>query len=285
VIIGGKKILRVFPQRTSMTPADDMVAIGIPGIFDMDKKMRREADEVHVSCAFRWDKKLAERLGEIWSSAYENVKVGGPAFGDKGDEFTPGLYVKRGVTFTSRGCPNSGSGRCPWCLVSAPFREIEIKPGNIIQDNNILASSDGHFAKVIDMLNAERLGAYFKGGLESRRLSDFHVDQFARLRTIKELWFACDNAKSFAPLQRAIEKLRRLQLGRRKLRCYVMIGFSGESVASAAERLQAIWDIGMLPFSQLYRGPDEVNFYSQEWLDLNREWSRPAAMYATQEKK
>ncbi len=51
---GGVKIIRVFPRRTSMTPLDADVRINSePGLFD-------DADEVHVSCLFSWDKDRAE---------------------------------------------------------------------------------------------------------------------------------------------------------------------------------------------------------------------------------
>ena len=94
------RILRVFPRRTKQTPTDDMAFVGDPGLFMPD------ADEVHVSVTFTWDKSEAERLAESWGKHYGTVKVGGPAYGDRGDTFTPGMYVKEGVTFTSRGCPN-----------------------------------------------------------------------------------------------------------------------------------------------------------------------------------
>lgn len=38
------KILRVFPRRTSYTPDDELVYIGMPGLIIP------EHDEVHISC-------------------------------------------------------------------------------------------------------------------------------------------------------------------------------------------------------------------------------------------
>ena len=53
-----KRIIRVFPTKTSMTPIDENVRINeTPSFFD-------EADEVHISCLFSWDKQKAEKLAD-----------------------------------------------------------------------------------------------------------------------------------------------------------------------------------------------------------------------------
>lgn len=44
-----KRIIRVFPRRTTATPDDELVRVQeTPSLFD-------EADEVHISVAFTWD--------------------------------------------------------------------------------------------------------------------------------------------------------------------------------------------------------------------------------------
>jgi hypothetical protein len=92
----GPKIARVFPRITKATPRDAMAFFGAPDLF-------AEADEVHVSVTFTADKSRAERLAEAWHHVAP-VKLGGIAYGDSGrGAFTPGLYIKRGYTFTSRG--------------------------------------------------------------------------------------------------------------------------------------------------------------------------------------
>ena len=50
------RIVRVFPRRTSATPTDDLAFVGDPPLF------LPEADEVHVSCTFTWDRAEARRL-------------------------------------------------------------------------------------------------------------------------------------------------------------------------------------------------------------------------------
>lgn len=69
------KTIRVFPRRTSMTPIDENVRINSePGFFD-------EADEVHVSCLFSYDRERAQQLADAWSKSGFNVKLGGVAYG------------------------------------------------------------------------------------------------------------------------------------------------------------------------------------------------------------
>ena len=189
------KILRVFPRRTSYTPDDEMVAFGYP---EYDWK----TDEVHISCTFSWDKAYCEALKRDWSNYFPIVKLGGPDFGCRNNHFTAGRYVKKGITFTSRGCDFN----CPWCLVpkmEGKFRVIKITPGNIIQDNNILLSDHQHLSKVFAMLKNQR-GIRFPGGLDSRLLKDWHIEELRNLR-IKELWFSFDSWARRNSIIKAIE--------------------------------------------------------------------------------
>ena len=119
------KIFRVFPKRTSFTPDDEMVRIGRP----YPELWPLVADEIHISCTFSWDKSYCKELKKEWLEYYPVVKLGGPAYGSNSDEFIPGRYVKKGITFTSRGC----NFTCPFCLVpkmEGKFREINIEAGD-----------------------------------------------------------------------------------------------------------------------------------------------------------
>jgi hypothetical protein len=236
---------------------------------------RPHADEVHVSVAFTWDTEEGERLRKAWGQYYSRVIIGGPAFQMTAtDDFEPGVYVKHGVTFTSRGCDN----KCPWCMV--PDREgklIEYKyfsPGYIIADNNLLQASQQHQAQVFAMLRTQR-AAVFSGGLQASLLTDWFCDQ---LRTIKinQLFLAADTMGALRPLEKAVDKLSFLPRG--KKRVYTMIGT--ETIEAATERLEAVWKLGGMPFAQLYRAPIGWKEYSREWCALVRTWSRPAAMMA-----
>ena len=253
-----------------MTPQDDYAFVGDPP----SRMIRPEADEVHVSCSFTWDLKEAHRLIGAWQQYYPIVRLGGMECAN--GTFNPGMYVRRGVTFTSRGCNN----QCPWCLVpkrEGKLREIAIIPGNIVQDNNLLQCNHQHIAKVFDMLRPQH-GIQLAGGLDSRLITGDIADAIRSLR-INQVFLAADTKASLKPLEKA---LRRLQLPRNKVRCYALLAFKGEPMSDGIERLEAIWELGAMPFAQLYQPPDKYIRYSGEWRRLARSWSRPAAMKAKQ---
>jgi len=190
--------------------------------------------------------------------------------GSPGGEFFPGMYLRQGVTLTSRGCPNS----CPFCLVpkrEGKLRELEIRPGNIIQDNNILACSSGHLLKVFAMLRRQKQ-IEFKGGLEASRLTPDICDELASL-SIRSLWFACDTPGALPGLKKAQALLNRAGFKRDKLFCYVLIG---DDMQENEGRLRSVWEAGFMPFAQLFQ-PEKKIIYTREWKQFVRTWSRPAA--------
>ena len=140
------RILRVFPHKTSYTPDEKdpyvYVANGLCQVPAL--ALFPEFDEVHISCVFTWDREFCQKLQwQFRGFTDKPVKLGGPAFRSDTPDFTPGLYVREGVTFTSRGCKNN----CPWCMVpkvEGKLKELPITPGNIIQDNNFLQTSQAH---------------------------------------------------------------------------------------------------------------------------------------------
>lgn len=265
-----EKIIRVFPRRTSMTPTDTLAFIGAPPLW------RPEVDRVDISCTFTWDVEEARRLQEAWAQYYPVVKLGGPAIKGSSGEFIPGMYLKEGATITSRGCPR----RCPWCLVpeyEGAIRTLEIKPGWVVQDNNFLATPKQHQARVFAMLREQRRAVSFPGGLDARLLTGWAVVQLSTLK-IKQVFLAADNKGSLPVLREAVGRLG--FLSRRQLRCYVLIAYGGETIKEAERRLEAVWDIGCLPFAQLFQPADPYIDYPPEWKALARTWSRPAAMFA-----
>ncbi len=264
------RILRVFPRRTSLTPTDDLVAIGEPSL------MRPEADEVHVSCAFTWDRLKAEHLAEAWKQYYPNVKIGGPVFGVNG-EFVPGRYVKEGVTFTSRGCNN----RCSPCMV--PDREGKIKeietfaPGWVLNDNNLLQCSKTHIERVFEMLRVQPKPIEFTGGIDARLVTPWFSDMLKTIR-IKQLFLAADTPQSLKALRHAVDLIG--WLGKGKLRCYTLIG-EHLDMSADTERLEEVFKIGCMPYAQLYQPPkDKLIKYSKQWKHLQWVFCRPAATKA-----
>ncbi len=272
-------ILRVFPRRTSFTPDDDYVRIGEPDLLPLPS----DITECHVSCTFTWDIPLATELARVWASHLPvscPVYTGGPAIQHSQGDFLPGRYVKLGVSISSRGCPNN----CPWCFVprrEGRLRLLPICPGNRVQDNAVMAFPRRHFQDLCRMLK-EQHGIVFAGGLEARRMRRWHVEALRTIdpRHIREFWFAADSESALKPLAKALA-LMGPGWNRRKLRCYVLVGFGGESIAQAEARLEKVWELGCLPFVQVYRPLDaEHHEVAPEWRALRREWSRPAAMFA-----
>ncbi len=149
---------------------------------------------------------------------------------------------------------------------------MSIMPGHIVQDNNLLACPKKHVEEVFDMLAGQR-GVIFAGGLDASLFTDWHRDLVETVR-YAELWFACDTQNSLPALRRATKICDGVSV--EKLRCYVMIGFGEESLDTARRRLEEVYALGFLPFAQLFRGEHAVA-YSQNWRDLARKWSRPAA--------
>jgi hypothetical protein len=205
-----------------------------------------------------------------------DVRVGGPAYDDAGGEFVPGRFLKAGCTITSRGCPK----KCGWCKVpfaEGALRELPIRPGWIVQDNNLLACSDRHIRAVFDMLREQGRAAYFNGGLDKHYLKPWHREMFDSIR-IGELWFACDTGNDLHHLERAAKILQGYPEA--KMRCYTMIGYEGETLQEAEKRVEDVYALGFLPFTQLYQPPTAMmptKIYSAEWKSVMRKWCRPAA--------
>lgn len=268
------KIIRVFPRRTKWTPTDKLSFIGWPPLF-------RPPDlPVKISCVFTWDIPVCKSLLRAWSDYYSDCSLGGPAFDDPGESFSPGEFIKEGVVFTSRGCIR----KCPLCFVprrEGRIRELEITPGWIIQDNNLLACSEKHIRAVFDMLREQKRGITFSGGLDVRLVKDWHRSLFDSIK-IKELFFACDKVDRIKDLKKVAGIFDGIPP--RKRRCYAMIGFNGESILDAEKRLEEIYSLGFYPFAALYQ-KSEKKEYSKEWRALVEKWSRPAAFKATNKKR
>ena len=261
-------MIRVFPRRTKWTPTDIDARVGYPPLMVFTQW---PSDiPVKVSATFSWDREEAYRLAKAWGSYFRDVEVGGPAFGDPGGEFTPGRFVKEGVVVTSRGCPK----RCEFCLVpqrEGSIRELEIKDGWNIFDNNLLACSREHIEAVFEMLRRQKSAAHFTGGLDKTLLQPWHIDLLKSTR-FKRAWFALDSESGFPALERAADLLS--DFSREKKYCYALVGYEHETPTEAEARLIRIFKLGFMPFSMLYRGPLEGHKMSPnpEWRALIRKW-------------
>lgn len=251
------------PKRNSFSP------LNCQDTFETSVK---QGDEVWISVVFTWDTALAESMANYYQNIVGAVvKLGGPAYGDPGGEFTPGLFTAPGVTITSRGCPK----QCPWCYVpkrEGGLRYLEIKEGNCIQDNNIIACNKAHKDKVWAMLRKQR-GVSLRGGLDAHFLKDEDVESIRGLR-LADLFLAYDHDNNRSVALRAISKFRRAGVPQSKIRCYALVGFDGDTIEAAEDRCRHIYAYGGMPFAQLYDKCADADL--TEWKRMARRWSRPA---------
>jgi len=243
--------------------------------------MFAEADEIHISVTFTWDLPAAEELARLWRIVAP-VKIGGPATGRPGGDFVPGMYLKPGYVITSRGCPN----RCWFCSVwkrEGDVRELPIREGWNVIDDNLLACSDEHIRCVFRMLrNQKKKGRriQFTGGLEAARLLPWHVMLLRDLKP-KQVFFAYDTPDDLEPLREAGQML--IDAGftttSHTLRCFVLIGYQGDTFEKAENRLREPIEAGFMPMAMLYR--DETGERDLQWTRFQKQWAR-AAIVATQ---
>lgn len=274
-----RRLIRVFPRKTKASPDDALSYFGPPDLF-------AEADEVHVSVTFNADKPKAERLAEEWRHVAP-VKVGGVAYGDRGEDFIPGRYVKRGYTFTSRGCPR----RCWFCDVwkrDPEPRLLPIQDGWNILDDNLLACPEPHVRSVFDMLQKQGRRVEFTGGLEARALEDYQVGLLADLKPRPNCFFAYDPGDPFETLKSAADRLLAAGFTRcsHRLRVYVLIGFPKDTFAEAEKRLNQMLAVGFTPHAMLWDPTEpaaEKWRPKPEWRKFQRLWARPSIIHARSE--
>lgn len=242
-----------------------------PDLFDPHE------GKAEISVVFTYDVDRAEDMADAWRDWGWQITLGGPAYDDPGGEFVPGKYTKEGIVITHRGCIRN----CPFCYVpkrEGKIRELEVKAGNILNDNNILACSETHQRKVFAMLRGQK-SVSLRGGLDSRLLKDWHIEEIRSLK-LEDIWLAYDNEKDMATFE-AITKFRNAGLTHRKGRCYVLVGYDNDTLEKADERCRAGYRQGAYPFAQLYDGYNKDDKYL--WKRLARNWSRPA-VYKAREK-
>ncbi len=265
------KIARVFCSKTSYCPTDEHVYFDVPDMFTP-----KDYDEVYISCTFTWDKEKMLFLWKAWQENGKKVFYGGPAvdapsFGYSGKPFIPGMFVKKGVVFTSRGCPN----KCKFCFVpwrEGKIKELPITEGNIIQDNNFLACSDKHRNLVYEMLKKQHT-IEFKGGLEARRITSSEAEKLRGL-SIRSLFLACDTPSALKGTIKAIKILKKAGFTRHHIYCYVICG---KNMDEEYARCKSLFDAGCMPFVQLFKDEKNSIKYSREWLLFARALSRPAS--------
>jgi len=271
------EIIRVFLRKTNATPDDDFSFILNPYYLfcGFDKLLIpdiffKSGVKINISVVFTYDLKKAEKLAKKLSQ-YNKVEIGGPATGMRGEEFVPGKYLKKGYVITSRGCRN----RCWFCTVwkrEGEVRELPIREGNNILDDNLLACSDRHVQQVFDMLKNQEGKRQFTGGLEAALLKEWHVQELKKIRPY-QIFFAYDTPNDKEPLFEAGKLLKKYGF-KSQLRSYCLIGYRGDTFQKAEKRLRECYQAGFLPMAMLY--VNEEGRRDENWKKFQREWARPA---------
>ena len=276
-------LARVFARRTNATPDDEYAFVGLPPA-DLPKNIT----EIHISISFSFDLPMAEQLHEAWSKVAP-VKVGGPATGQRGEEFVPGKYLRHGYVITSRGC-NHNENSCWFCRVPSregPVRELPIRWGWNLIDDNLLACSEAHIREVFQMLEVQKKSGhrtFFTGGLEAARVRAWHVELLKKLRP-KEIFFGCDDDAKYHHLREAVKLFKEADyFSHNTLHAYVLIGYPGNTFKDAERRLRRVKDLGVCPMAMLYRDFSGAATPDKNWKRLQRMWARPALIYGNRNK-
>ena len=233
-----------------------------------------DIDEVHISVTFTWDLEKADDLFEAWQMLGVPVEVGGPAFDDRMGDFTPGMYLKKGMTVTSRGCTKD----CWFCSVpkcaNGVIRELPIQDGWNILDDNILGTSEKHFRAVIKMLKRQQERAVFSGGLEPGLLQPWQAELLRSINP-KTMYTAYDTKDDYEALRQMARTVWEAGFSEKshQVKCYCLCGYEGDTFEEARKRMEQVMELGFLPFAMLFR--DESGQTDPEWRKFQREWANP----------
>lgn len=262
------KIARVFPRKTNMSPDDPLAFFGAPTI----ETMAMDIDRVDISVTFSWDLQKAEELYELWQILGVPVDVGGPAFDDRMGDFTPGLYLKKGAVFTSRGCTKD----CWFCSVpkcsKGVIRELPVQDGYNIMDDNILGTSMSHFSEVIEMLKRQPQRPIFSGGLEPSFMTPWHAELLRSVNPSR-MYTAYDTKDDYDAIVEMASIMWRAGFNpnNRQIKCYCLCGYPEDTFDAAEQRMKQIMDVGFLPFAMLYR--DDEGCVDDAWKRFQRGWA------------
>ena len=156
---------------------------------------------------------------------------------------------------------------------------MNVTPGYIVQDNNLLACSHKHIESVFAMLGDQKQIIKFQGGLDIDYLESWHVEKIKKLKIgLGSIWVACDRPTDLKRLSKARDLFS--DFLHYQKRCYVLAGYDGDTPDYANRRCELIFDEGrgFGPFIQYYQpAQSKKRTVPLEWKRVIRKWSRPAA--------
>lgn len=250
-------------------------------------------DTAYLSVVFSWQLPEAYQRA-VWLKAEGyHVRAGGPAVTVQPDYLAGVAQVGGEVnalprhnpnaTFTSRGCIR----RCSFCAVPSIEGDLvelnDWEPKPVVCDNNLLACSRAHVARVIDRLKPLS-GIDFNQGLDARLMTKHHADRLAEL-DLKFVRLAWDSIKSESEFMRSFELLREAGITKRAIRVYVLLGF-GDTPEDALYRLETIRGLGIMPNPMRYQPLKTMrkdSYVAPGWVDRElkryvRYWSNLAQL-------
>lgn len=166
---------------------------------------------------------------------------------------------------------------CWFCQVwrrDGDVRELPIKLGWDVLDDNLLACSESHIRQVFDMLQTQPKKARFTGGLEAKRFQRWHAEALADLKP-ECMFFAYDTPDDLEPLVEAGRLLNQVGLLSRwkKNRVYVLCGYPKDRFDLAEQRMREAWAAGFFPMAMLWR--DRKGEKPEGWSKFARYWASP----------
>ena len=194
---------------------------------------------LYASIAFTWHLDYMRSRLEQRSFDWDTAVVGGPAVKlvptafdgmehvSLGDD-TPSVLqrVNPMATKTSTGCIRS----CEFCCVphtEGKIRELPDWPDRpLLIDNNILATSQKHFDRVIDRLK-EWPWTDFNQGMDARLLNEYHAQRLMELKR-PMIRLALDSLDYVNDWISALEILLAAGLPKTRIRSYALIGFDSD---------------------------------------------------------
>ena len=203
-----------------------------------------------ISVPFTWELPKAYSQCVWYRQQGYNVRAGGPAVSLIPDYLADVANTNGDVnalphhnpnaTFTTRGCIR----HCSFCavpIIEGDFRELSSwEPKPIVCDNNLLASSQRHFDKVIDSLK-QFSGVDFNQGLDARLLNSHHIERLQEL-VKPHIRFAWDDVNKEASVFDAIHKMIDAGFAKSRITVYILIGNS-DTPEDALYRLVTIRDV------------------------------------------
>ncbi len=161
-----------------------------------------------------------------------------------------------------------------WRREGPAIRELPIRDGWNVLDDNLLACSDPHIRAVFAMLARQPQRPEFTGGLEAARLRPWHAEALRALHP-ESVFFAYDTPDDLEPLRQAGKMLRACGFSHcsHRLRCYVLAGHPGDTIEQATTRCREAIQAGFFPMAMAYR--NEAGAITKEWSRFQRHWTRP----------